>query len=569
MLITPFIISKLIKDLKVLEGTEIINIFRNDNNSLNFQFDDGDKLEEIEFREIKNEVGLFIKNQFSSRQLNRNIFAKIQGEIVQNIYQMNFDRIIVFELIGYKLVFLLFGRNKSDILLTEHNFNILESLNSIYKHNLNLKELLNLSHIDNKNLSLDIINVNKEYINLKIENEKFNFKWLFFNQLNFEIFTHLFQNSIFLEKDNTLENNTLELIQKKYLDYLKLFKETDNYILIKQKNEYFITFEIEFQNKYFDFTNKKFQIIKHSNDLSYLISYAIYKSIKESELNELKQILIKPLERIFIKNNSLLREYNSGINLIDLADKYKNYGDILMSQVNVKQRVGNLLNAFDFEGNEIKIELDPKLMLIENAEKYYKKYYKTKKDYRRRLEEKPKLEQKVNSIKDLIERLNNIKDVKEYKKIEIELVQNKIVNIKDLKINMKETNIPDKIKNELKFRKFELSDNYILYVGKDSKNNDELTMKFAKSNDVWLHAKGVGGSHCVIKNNSSNYPPKHIIEEAAEISAFFSQARNGGFVPVIYTFKKYVHKPKGAAQGSVVVKKEDVVMVKPREPKSN
>lgn len=575
MLITPFIISKLVDSLKILEGTEIVNIFRNDNNSINFQFDEGEELTEIEFREVKNEVGLFIKNQFSSRQLNRNIFNRILGEIVQNIYQLNFDRVIVFDLIGYKLVFLLFGRGKSDILISEHNFNILESLNSIYKPIQNLKEILNLTNIENKNLSLDIKSVNNEYLNNKINHEKFNYKWLFYNNINYNLFKYIYLEN---QKGNNNLNQEIptntdnEFITKFYLDFQTSIKSCNNYILFKQNDEYCITFDINNYSNYinefkFDSENTHFEFIKNSENLSYLLSFAIYKSIKESELNELKQTLLKPLERIFHKNKSLLKEYTNGINLIQLAETYKNYGDILMSQPNLKIRVGKEIKTFDFEGNEINIELDPKLLLIENAEKYYKKYYKTKKDYQRRVDDLPKLEYKVKSIENIITKLNNIKDTKEYKKIEIELVESKIVNIKDLKINMKETSIPDKLKIELKFRKFELSDNYTLYVGKDSKNNDELTMKFAKSNDVWLHAKGVGGSHCVIKNNSSNYPPKHIIEEAAEISAYFSQARNGGFVPVIYTFKKFVHKPKGAAHGSVTVKKEDVIMVKPREPK--
>jgi predicted ribosome quality control (RQC) complex YloA/Tae2 family protein len=74
----------------------------------------------------------------------------------------------------------------------------------------------------------------------------------------------------------------------------------------------------------------------------------------------------------------------------------------------------------------------------------------------------------------------------------------------------------------------------------------------------------VSGSHGIIKNNSSKYPPKHIIEEAAEICAYFSQSRNAKYVPVIYTFKKNVTKPKGAAKGAVRVNKEEVILVSPK-----
>jgi predicted ribosome quality control (RQC) complex YloA/Tae2 family protein len=105
----------------------------------------------------------------------------------------------------------------------------------------------------------------------------------------------------------------------------------------------------------------------------------------------------------------------------------------------------------------------------------------------------------------------------------------------------------------------------VLYVGKNAKNNDELTMKFAKPNDIWLHARGVGGSHCVIRVDGSE-PSKSIIKEAAAIAAFYSKAKTSNLAPVAYTYKKYVTKPKGANPGAVVVRREEVVLVEPYKP---
>jgi predicted ribosome quality control (RQC) complex YloA/Tae2 family protein len=115
----------------------------------------------------------------------------------------------------------------------------------------------------------------------------------------------------------------------------------------------------------------------------------------------------------------------------------------------------------------------------------------------------------------------------------------------------------------LKFKKFELKNGFVLFVGKDSDNNDELTTKFAKPNDIWLHSKDLGGSHCIIKNNNKIFPPKEIIEQAAEICAYYSKGRNSKYVPVLYTFKKNVVKPKGAKSGAVRVNKEEVIFVTP------
>ena len=123
-------------------------------------------------------------------------------------------------------------------------------------------------------------------------------------------------------------------------------------------------------------------------------------------------------------------------------------------------------------------------------------------------------------------------------------------------------NIPKEISE--KFRKFEISTNATLYVGKDSKNNDELTFGLGKPNDYWFHLRGGSGSHCILKYSGEGKPHKELIEKSASIAAYYSSQRNGGFVPVIYTQKKYVRKPKGANPGSVVVAKEEVIMVEPK-----
>jgi predicted ribosome quality control (RQC) complex YloA/Tae2 family protein len=76
----------------------------------------------------------------------------------------------------------------------------------------------------------------------------------------------------------------------------------------------------------------------------------------------------------------------------------------------------------------------------------------------------------------------------------------------------------------------------------------------------------VSGSHAVLKGVTGTKPPKPVLEAAAAITAYYSGARNASYVPVVYTQRKYVRKPKGAAVGAVVLEREDVVMVKPALP---
>jgi predicted ribosome quality control (RQC) complex YloA/Tae2 family protein len=104
-----------------------------------------------------------------------------------------------------------------------------------------------------------------------------------------------------------------------------------------------------------------------------------------------------------------------------------------------------------------------------------------------------------------------------------------------------------------------------ILLGRNAKNNDVLTKEYAHKDDLWLHAKDVSGSHVVIKYQSGKSFPKSVIEFAATLAAWNSKKRTDSLCAVTVTLKKYVRKPKGLAAGKVIVEKEDVVLVVPRE----
>ena len=103
-----------------------------------------------------------------------------------------------------------------------------------------------------------------------------------------------------------------------------------------------------------------------------------------------------------------------------------------------------------------------------------------------------------------------------------------------------------------------------ILIGRNAKNNDLLTQRYAYKDDLWLHARDVTGSHVIIKYQAGKTFPKSVIERAAELAAWYSKRRTDSLCPVIVTPKKYVRKPKGLAEGQVLVEKEDVVLVVPK-----
>ncbi|HEY0110375.1 MAG TPA: NFACT RNA binding domain-containing protein [Fibrella sp.] len=105
---------------------------------------------------------------------------------------------------------------------------------------------------------------------------------------------------------------------------------------------------------------------------------------------------------------------------------------------------------------------------------------------------------------------------------------------------------------------------FVIRIGRNAKNNDLLTQRYAYKDDLWLHARDVSGSHVVVKYRAGKPFPKTVIERAAELAAWYSKRRTDSLCPVIVTPKKFVRKPKGLAEGQVVVEKEDVVLVVPK-----
>jgi len=233
---------------------------------------------------------------------------------------------------------------------------------------------------------------------------------------------------------------------------------------------------------------------------------------------------------------------------VDHAAAHRLVAQLLISQPSQNDAGAQSITVTNWDGVEQTITLDPKLTLNENAQKYFDKARRSEAAAAERKERLPKTQQRLAEVIKELEQLHSISDVRKLETM--------------AKETTKEENAPS-----TKYREFELGEGYVLYVGKNAANNDELTMKFAKQNDVWLHARGSSGSHAVLRNlEGDTQPPKKILEKAAEIAAYYSGSRNASWTPVVYTLRKYVRKPKGANVGAVVLERESVVMVKPGLP---
>ena len=114
--------------------------------------------------------------------------------------------------------------------------------------------------------------------------------------------------------------------------------------------------------------------------------------------------------------------------------------------------------------------------------------------------------------------------------------------------------------------KYELENGFVAMAGKTDRDNDILSLKMAKANELWFHVRSLPGSHVILTHPDGEKPDNGLIKQTAAIAAWHSKARHAGMVPVSYTEAKHVGKPRGAKPGSVTIKRDKTVKVRPALP---
>ncbi len=267
---------------------------------------------------------------------------------------------------------------------------------------------------------------------------------------------------------------------------------------------------------------------------------------------EIEKHLTSELEKLSSKLNRLKMRIDSGTKEII----YHKYGDLLLANINLLKKGMKEITLNDYNTNELnKIPLDEKLSPHLNIQRYYEKARSEKIEFdksKKIFEISSKEFSRLTSIRDKFEKTDDNEQFYQIKK--------------ELKMKTQQVTTGEK-QETFSFRHYLIDNKYHVYVGKDSRNNDQLTVKFAKQNDFWFHARSVSGSHVVLRvENTKEVVPKNVLKKTASLAAFYSKAKTSGLVPVTYTFKKYVVKNKNHEPGQVTVTKENVFLVKPEIP---
>jgi len=258
------------------------------------------------------------------------------------------------------------------------------------------------------------------------------------------------------------------------------------------------------------------------------------------------------------KNVKKLAKLQEDLDEAQDADRYRIWGELLFASLHAVSKGDKeavLVNYYDENQAEITIPLDPLLHPTDNAQRYFKKYNKYKNSLKVIDEQLIKTHEEIVYMESLLQQLAHasLNDIEE---IRDELVGQGYLRDRSKKGKKK------KKATRPTLQVFTSSEGIEIYVGKNNLQNEYVTNRLASPNDTWLHTKDIPGSHVVIRSEEFG---DATLSEAAQLAAYFSQAKQSSSVPVDATLIRHVRKPSGAKPGFVIYDHQKTLFVTPDE----
>ena len=493
----------------------------------------------------------------------------LMGMKIKNIYTVDLERIVFLDLennenpnkpISRKLIVELMGKH-SNIILADSNNIIIDSMrHTSTLENSNRDIYPTARYIFPESSKYSFLTLNGfddfyskiepkliEYISTNIENlniSNFMFDKIIANTFN-GISLSFIQNILIKLNIDSISKMNLELIYNKINEILSS-SYLDIFLMENEKDYYLYNSASECRTPfYLNYKIDDFYFKKESSEL--------FKNYRNSILHLILAILKKYEKRLENIDNKL-SECNS-------MDKFRLYGELITSNLyRIPNRNVNSIEVENYYDNNnlITIPLDQKYLPSFNAKRYFKKYNKLKNALSIVNTQKTETIKDIDYIESVIYELENSSSIEDIEAIYEEISENNIFSDKLKKPSKKASSKNKKGKpmtknkltsfNPLKY----LIDGYTILVGRNNKENDYLTCKFANKNDIWFHTKDIHGSHVILKTNPNEIVPDNVLLETAKLAAKHSKAKNSSHVPVDFCKVAFVKKPSGSKPGFVI-----------------
>jgi predicted ribosome quality control (RQC) complex YloA/Tae2 family protein len=495
----------------------------------------------------------------------------IAGGRIVDIRQEHFERIIYIDIqttnelgdqVIRRLIVEIMGKHSNLILVNNESGKIMDSIKRITPDMSRLRQILpgmtyELPPAQDK---ISLLELSQENFNDILKNSNASslvYKFLYQNILGLSPVlakelcktAYISENLMIGELDSKLKNSLfISLIRLQNIINSNYFKPSIAYDDSTEKVLEFSCIELsqfrDSKNISYDSMSDVIEIFYKKRDL--------FERLKQKSVN-LRKTIQTQLDRNLHKKSNLLADMDSA----KKRDKYRVYGELITANLHLAQNGDESLECLNFYTNEmITIPLDPRFSPAKNAQKYFKKYSKLKTANILLEEQLVQTQSTIDYLENVLISIDQCESKDELQDIFEELSAEKIIKSKS---NKKKT-----YKSKSKPYHYVSSDGIDIFVGKNNYQNDNLTLRFAEKDDLWLHAKNIPGSHVIIKSNLDDLPDR-TLEEAAMLAAFYSKARNSSTVPIDYALKKNVKKPNSAKPGMVIYENNYTIYITPDE----
>lgn len=479
----------------------------------------------------------------------------LENNQILEVSQYKMDRIIKIlvksrdELGEYSkkaLIIELMGKHSNVILIDDDSKKIIDSLKRINFNLSSVREILPGLTYNPEDISegLDPCQVDSIRDLVKDSRENLNIKSFFLK--NFTGISPQMCNEIEYRSNIDFKRNLSSLTEPEIIELDKIFSKI--FKIVRENN--FSPIKIYREDLFKDFYSidleslndkEKIKVESISSLLEEFYNSKFLRDSLGSKSKELKKIVKKNIEKLNRKLSNQANELNVALN----REKFKVYADLISSNFYKIEKGADSVTVENFydEMKEIKIPLDPTFDGPSNAAKYYKKYSKLK-----------------NAASFLTEQI-------EIGKSEISYLESMLLNIdfaerpdeidelyeemeKEGYLKKKKKNNKKKKDSDENYITVKTEDGFDIYIGKNNRQNDYLTHKKAKKNDLWFHVKDAPGSHVILKNDNRDFTNNSLLT-AAKLAAKYSSLSKSQNIPVDYTFKMYVKRHPAKKPGLV------------------
>lgn len=281
----------------------------------------------------------------------------------------------------------------------------------------------------------------------------------------------------------------------------------------------------------------------------------------EQEFDNLAASLIAKQKKEISRRKKLQANLKQDLVAHGNPEEHKRAGDLLLANISTGKRQGNKVFLQDYYSEgvpTVELEIDESVSLQDAAAAFFSRYTKAKRAVRELGERLQQLDREIAEHEQKLARLEQAVAERDAAALATFVDKPQPRPSAGVKKQKASQTLPG-------MRRYRSSDGYEVLVGRTARDNDELTFRVAKPNDLWLHAGDYPGSHVIVRNSSRNDIPHRTIIEAAQLAAKFSQASNDSKVSIHYTRRKFLTKPKGSAPGLVRMSTFKTVTVEPGE----